>query len=91
MLNVTVAAMITSENSQYLGYPGNARHDVVLEDVFIPKRHTWLVAPLEEPGTVPRTLYLSVVAPAIDSGSEPSDDRHSNLGPVGFRCIVRVK
>jgi hypothetical protein len=30
---------------------GTGSHDVVVEDVFIPKRHTGLVAPLEVPGT----------------------------------------
>jgi alkylation response protein AidB-like acyl-CoA dehydrogenase len=34
-----------------LGMRGTGSHDVVVEDVFIPHRHTGLVAPLEEPGT----------------------------------------
>lgn len=34
-----------------LGMRGTGSHDVVVEDVFIPERHTALVAPLEEPGT----------------------------------------
>ena len=34
-----------------LGMRGTGSHDVVVSDVFIPERHTALLAPLEQPGT----------------------------------------
>jgi len=34
-----------------LGMRGTGSHDAVIESVFIPERHTALVAPLEKPGT----------------------------------------
>ena len=38
------------DNWHTLGMRGTGSHDVVLKDVFIPERHTAVLAPLEQPG-----------------------------------------
>ena len=56
-----------------LGMRGTGSHDVVVKDVFVPERHTAIVAPLERPGKAFQgPLYRLAAWPAIGLLAAPS-------------------
>ena len=66
-----------------LGMRGTGSHDVVVSDVFVPERHTALLAPLEKPGTAYQgplyrlTLWVAVAllaCPALGIARAAIDD-----------------
>jgi alkylation response protein AidB-like acyl-CoA dehydrogenase len=59
-----------------LGMRGTGSHDVVMSDVFVPARHTALLAPYEKPGSAYGGPLIQVHRVGRDNGAGDASARH---------------